>query len=708
MMKRAATLLSRLGLTPDSFYDQSQAVGQVGTWIYACDTEEYWWSAAVYRMYGITKSTPLVKELFFNSIVPEDRPAVIAAFVRLTEGGPYCVVYRVERGGKTRWLEQKARLYRGPKYPIPYVVGMVRDVTELKTEQLRLERRRADFAAITSYLAETTDTTDLRAIVASVKQTIRRRLEVAAIAVFVRRGEEIFRVIPRGRDPLRAFEFQDVHDFVGYRATLNGQFSTSKVNDYPNPVGRESLLAAGGVTVVALPIRHGKKAIGALSVVLKREEGLNREERDFCRTICGYLSNQLNNALLYERLTQELALRRRLEGDREVIFNESVDFITIINKAGDFAQINPAFAGRLGFTPEALVGRNVFDFIHPDDRPFARYTFDQLPARKVIRGFCNRFLCAGNEIGYLENNLKYMEETGDTIAIARDVTNLREAEARNTDLRQSIALEKMKSEFFTGLSHEFKTPINIILSSLDFMRMKHEREDKERFRGDYGRFFEYAYQNCYRLLRLTTNLLDANRMDSQYFRLEPTPKELNALLGDIVVSAQGYAAGRGQSIAFHGTGHPLWAACDETAVDRIVFNLISNAIKHTPEGGHINVSLEEAGDFRRVAVSDDGSGVAPDFLPHIFDKFRTERSGLSERQGGSGLGLFLARALVELQGGSIWCESTLGEGSTFTFTLPASLPPGVGEEPPVHGDSHRAQARVELAELNREERGDNP
>lgn len=701
-MKKMSSLLERLGLAPDRFYDQSQSVGSVGTWLYACDNGEYWWSSAVYRIYGLPKSTPLTQNLFLDSIVPEDRPPVRAAFQGLMEGKPYDVSYRVEVRGKIKWLEQRGRLYSSERCAAPYVVGMVRDITALKAEQVRLENKRANFAAITSYLAETTDTTDLKAIVSSVKSTLRRRLEVAAVAVFVRRGDEVERVSPEG-DPLRAFIFQDIHDFIGYRAADTGKFQSCLMADYPNRLGRESLEAAGGKRVFGVPIRHGRAVIGALSVVSMREEKLTGEEREFCRTICGYLSNQMSNALLYKQLTGELALRTRLESDRDIIFNESVDFITIIDKEGGFLQINPAFAQRLGFAPEALAGRSVFEFIHPDDRPFARYTFDQLPQRKVIRGFYNRFLCADGVIGYLENNLKYMDETGNTIAIARDVTNLREAEARNTDLEQSIAMEKMKSEFFSSLSHEFKTPLNIILSSLDLIRMKQERENKEHSQEAYGKFFDYAYQNCYRLLRLSSNLLDSSRIDTQYLTLEPIDLELTRLLGDIVESARGYAQDREIELIFQSrlTGE-AWVSCDEGGVDRIVLNLLSNAIKHTPAKGHIIVDLAEAGGFYKVAVSDDGSGISSDFLPHIFDKFRTERGGLSERQGGSGIGLFLVKSLVELHGGSVWVESAQGKGSRFSFTLPKGG--GTAESGSAKDyfgrESHRVRAKLEMSDLD--------
>lgn len=700
-MKPVEPLLKRLGLDFGRFYQQSQSAGGVGAWIYACGDGAYWWSDEIYRIYGLPHGTPLTPELYMNSIVEEDRSAVRGAFDRLMAGGTYHVVYRVEVRGRLKWLEQRATYHHGKDCPEPYVLGMVRDVTALKAEQDRLESRRANFAAITAYLAETTDTTDLRAIVTSVKRTVLRRIDVAAMGVFIRRGDEVSRVIPRGADSMRVFQFQDIHDFVGYRAIMAGKPVSCRVEEYPNAVGREAVELLGGEMVVALPIRHQRTVIGAMSIILKEKRLLKKEEHEFCRTICSYLSNQLNNALLYEQLKRELTLRVRLESDRDVIFNESVDCICIIDREGNFAQINPAFAACLGFSPEALVGRAYFDFVYPEDRPFARYTFDLLPERKVIRGACNRFLCQNGKVAYLESNLKYMEETGNTIVIARDVTNLRQAEARNIDLEQSIALEKMKSEFFSNLSHEFKTPLNIIISSLDLMRMKQEREGAEHFRAEYGKFFDYAYQNCYRLLRLTVNLLDSTRIDHQYLSQEAAPMELTAMLRDIVESAKGYAQARCLTLTFTSqTAGEAWALCDANHLDRILLNLLSNAIKHTGPGGAIRVTVDEIGQFYRVTVTDNGSGIAPELLPYIFEKFRTGHADPSEKQGGSGVGLFLVKALVELGGGTVWAESTLGVGSSFTFTVPRTHRPAEGaEEPPFRADHHRTQAKLELTNL---------
>ena len=223
-------------------------------------------------------------------------------------------------------------------------------------------------------------------------------------------------------------------------------------------------------------------------MVIRRPGDLTRGRTSSAAPSAAICPNQLYSALLYEQLREELAHRRHLESDRETIFNESVDYITVIDGHGRFAQINPAFARRLGSTPQALLGRSIFDFIHPDDRAFALCTLREMRARGVVRGFCNRFVSLDGTVGYVENNLKYMEN-GSTIAIARDVTDQRRMEARNSALEESVNLERMKSELLAGISHEFKTPLNIVLSSLDLMRTKSSMEDPERFQRDYARFF---------------------------------------------------------------------------------------------------------------------------------------------------------------------------------------------------------------------------
>ena len=145
----------------------------------------------------------------------------------------------------------------------------------------------------------------------------------------------------------------------------------------------------------------------------------------------------------------------------------------------------------------------------------------------------------------------------------------------------------------------------------------------------------------------------------------------------------------------------LWLNCDADCVDRILLNLLSNAIKNTPEGGAVRVSLRWEADACRISVADDGCGIAPEVLPHIFDRFRTEQPSLSGRQDGSGLGLALTKALVELHGGEIRVESAPGQGSRFTFSLSRTLPLTEAGTPQaaVRREALNSRARVELYRL---------
>lgn len=697
-MDQDRDIFSALHLQPHDIFSQVQRESQAGTWLYACDTGRYWWSDQVYQIYGLPRTTPLEADLFLRQMEAEDQPQARDAFAAVLEGQPYHLVHRIRVKGKVKWLEQRGRLHRGKPGAAPYVLGTVRDVTDFKQRDQQLEAKQANFAAITDYLAETTDTTDLSAIVSSVKRTIRKRMDVLIIAVFARRGDQIVRVIPQVMDPMQAFLFQDVQEFVGYRSVQTGKRQVCPAADYPSALGRATLEEMGGQCVTALPIRHGRITIGALSLVTRHPGALTREENEFCRTICGYLANQLYNALLYERLKQELALRTRLESDREVIFNESVDFIAIIEADGRFSQINPAFAARLGSAPETLVGRLVFDFIHPEDRDYAWNVFLSLPDKGLVRGFHTRFLCGDGQVCHFENNLKYTAESRSIIAIARDMTGQREMEARNALLEQTVAFERSKSAFFTGLSHEFKTPLNIILTTLNLIELKSIQEDEDRFHRDYQRFFSYAYQNCYKLLRLSTNLLDASRLENSLYRLHLTTNCLDNLLRRITETAGAYVAARGLSLDYQGTQAPP-LAFDATSVARIVLNLLSNAVKNSRSGGRIHLSLTQAADMLQVTVADEGMGIPPKELPHIFDKFMSSHHTAAGLREGSGLGLSLVRSLVELHGGTVTVESQVEQGTQVSFTLPTGLRPATERGPFTDGDLS-ALARLELSDVS--------
>ena len=141
---------------------------------------------------------------------------------------------------------------------------------------------------------------------------------------------------------------------------------------------------------------------------------------------------------------------------------------------------------------------------------------------------------------------------------------------------------------------------------------------------------------------------------------------------------------------------------DSEKVDRILLNLLSNAIKHTPSGGVIQVGMEDTADYIVVSVSDDGPGIAPELLPGVFGKFRMPDTGLIRNGEGSGLGLSIAKALVEMHGGEIGVSSALGEGCVFRFTLSRHLEPSGSER--VHSrlvdGARQSRVYLEMADIN--------
>lgn len=187
------------------------------------------------------------------------------------------------------------------------------------------------------------------------------------------------------------------------------------------------------------------------------------------------------------------------------------------------------------------------------------------------------------------------------------------------------------------LSHEFKTPLTVVLSSLQLLRRRLCRPGKDIADG-VEKYLDYAEQNLYKTLRLAANILDAQYADVKNVQTEEYT-DLAAALAETVEGARPYAQACGVTLRFENRSKgPCGLLCDTQRLDRIVLNLLSNALKHTPRGGAVFVLLERDGLYARIVVEDDGCGIPEQALPHLFEKFWR---GQGER-GGSGLGLYLS------------------------------------------------------------------
>jgi len=238
---------------------------------------------------------------------------------------------------------------------------------------------------------------------------------------------------------------------------------------------------------------------------------------------------------------------------------------------------------------------------------------------------------------------------------------------------QNLSLEynRLKTEFFTNISHELRTPLNVILSVIQLLKLQSERLNTWDIESKY---IDMMKQNCYRLIRLVNNLLDITRIDSNYFHLDLRNYDIIKLVRGITNSVAEYGKQRGLCIHFSSNSASRVMACDPDQIERVLLNLLSNAIKYTPSGGSIWVDVYAGDKAVEIRVKDTGIGIPKDKQEYIFDRFmQVSSSAMTREKEGSGIGLSLVKALVEMHNGTFSLSSEPGAGSEFVIKLPVRL-----------------------------------
>lgn len=234
-----------------------------------------------------------------------------------------------------------------------------------------------------------------------------------------------------------------------------------------------------------------------------------------------------------------------------------------------------------------------------------------------------------------------------------------------------LELDTMKSNFFTNISHEFRTPLTLILGPLDQMR-------KGIFKGDFNKYYEMMYRNGSRLFQLINQLLDLSKLEHNKLKLVLEPGDVYRVLRHIAGAFESWAERKNITLDVSIPAEPLWVQFDRDKLEKILTNLISNALKYTQEGGHVSINIISMQDGTKevltIEVTDDGMGMGKDIQDKIFERFYQHSTDLSDASS-SGIGLALTKELVTLHGGGIDVESEEGLGSTFMVSLPLSKTP---------------------------------
>ncbi|HEU5460385.1 MAG TPA: PAS domain S-box protein [Pyrinomonadaceae bacterium] len=397
------------------------------------------------------------------------------------------------------------------------------------------------------------------------------------------------------------------------------------------------------ISLTVSPIRGPKGEIVGASKIARDITGQRQARRD------------LDNAT--ERL--RLALEASRLGDWS--WDAKTDVVTLSEIAAHIFGIPPDT--HMTWTEM----RNLF---HEDDREPARVAVEKALAEHIDYDVEYRVRKEnGAEVWVLAKGRGIYNDDGEVVGMlgfVQDITTRKTAEVENERLyRQAEESGRLKEEFLATISHELRTPLSAILGWARMLRLGQLSE------GDTAKALDTIERNARAQAQLIDDLLDVSRIMTGKLRMDVRPSDPNGFIDAAVESVRPAADAKGVRVQKVIDTGAVSIPGDPVRLQQVVWNLLSNAIKFTPRGGRVQIRSERINSHLEIVVSDTGQGIAPDFLPHVFDRFRQADQKTSRQHGGMGLGLAIVRHLVELHGGTVKATSEgEGKGATFTVSLP--------------------------------------
>jgi PAS domain S-box-containing protein len=323
-----------------------------------------------------------------------------------------------------------------------------------------------------------------------------------------------------------------------------------------------------------------------------------------------------------------------------------------------------------------------FAFVHEDDRLAVRTAVDEAVEHGSDYIVEFRFKHANGEWRWMEGRGRAVYAADRTprnlYGIGVDVTERKRVEMALRDAKLAAeAANQLKDQFLATLSHELRTPLTAILGYAHMLKTHSIAPDQRQSA------IEVIERNAVAQKQLVEDLLDMSRITTGKVRLEPIPVPVATILREAVEGIRPAADAKGMVVGTDFDRSAGSVRADTTRLQQVFWNLLTNAVKFTPAGGRVDVSLRRDGTSILIVVADTGAGISPEFLPFVFEPFRQGETRLNRVHGGLGLGLAITRQLVELHGGTI-CATSAGpdRGATFTITLPGvnSADPGAAED----------------------------
>ena len=600
----------------------------------------------------------------------------------------YNAIYQMRTAGEEiRWVENSAYPWLDETGRSVGLVGVLHDVSDRmlrEAEQAAGAERSLAYQTALASLARL-DAPSLEAFAEAAAEASARALGAGRVAICLVDGGWIASYATAILDPgievahcpVSASVLTDLVDALGDRRALaiNDARTDSRVCLLP---GAEVYADAGIRSSLSAPVWRSGEAIGLIAVNHLQPHCWDDAEGEFVAGVADAVALAVERA---ERARAEDALRES-EIRHRALAEMSSDYAFVLCQWSQSTPIVKWIGGAVehisGYSAETLTDvKAICKIVHEASLPAVRAALASLAegceatfeAQLVTHGGETRWVSHRARLGeVMPNGGRLIYHSG------QDITHRKRSEAALIQAREQAeagraAAEEMgrlKSAFLANMSHEIRTPLTGILGFADLLA--------DELEGEHRDYVEFIERSGRRLLDTLNSVLDLSRLQADHVQPEMRPIELTDEAREVVRLLTPLATDRGLTLRLRAPETPVYALLDRTCINRVLTNLIGNALKFTDQGG-VDVVIEASGERPRLIVRDTGIGIAPDFLPHLFDEFRQASQGEARSHEGSGLGLAITQRLVGLMGADIDVESEVGAGSAFTVHFqPAAAP----------------------------------
>lgn len=495
---------------------------------------------------------------------------------------------------------------------------------------------------------EMTSSLDLDAALEKAMRNAQRMLQVEACILFLldEDGKElVLKASGEGQVRIRDVAIRLEEGIAGWVARNNQPLIVNDVRT--NPLYHSAIDAQTGLLttcVLCVPLETRGETLGVIEAINHPRGAFNEDDKQMLSSVASWASISIDNANLFRQVAEE---RSRLEAT----LVETADAVVLTDRTGRIILVNKAAAQTFRINADMAVGRSAEEIFH--NHPLGELLMDDdvsLPVTLEATTPTERVLYT---------TISEVTDVG-RVAVMQDITALKQ-------------IDRMRSQLLGTAAHDLKNPLNAIRLGADLLNDAELNEQQRKALNMMQRATDS-------MTNLITGLLETIRVESTT-QVSFEPCQVNDLVRRAIEDLRPLAEAKDHTVNYDSPDEALLVMGDPNRLNSVMSNLLSNAIKFTPPDGNIDIEVQWDDESVMVEVSDDGPGIAEDELPHVFEHFFRGRLTVDDPNSpieGTGLGLALAKTVIEQHGGRIWVRSPEGEGASFFFTLPREAIPKTG------------------------------